>query len=81
LDFIELMMGIEIHGEDSSALEIWPCGYRIKCSASGCVNMARIIVRRVRGTFDGQSEYCHKDSRTVIEAAKARSVAVHDMRR
>ena len=41
----------------------------------------RVIVRRVRGTFDGQSEYCNKDFRKVIEAAKARGVAVHDMRR
>jgi hypothetical protein len=76
-------MGIEILGEDSSAMEIWPCGYRIKCSTSGCTNLARIIVRRVsvHGTPEGQNEYCNKDSRTVIEAAKARGVAGHDMRR
>ena len=53
-------MGIEIRGEVEAALEIWPCGYRIKCNASGCTNLARIIVRRVRGTFDGQNEYCNK---------------------
>ena len=74
-------MGIEIRGEVEAALEIWPCGYRIKCNASGCTNLARIIVRRVRGTFEGQNEYCNKDARKVIEAANARGVAVHDMRR
>ena len=74
-------MGIEIRGEVEAALEIWSCGYRIKCNASGCTNLARIIVRRVRGTFDGQDEYCNMDARTVIGAAKARGVAVHEMRR
>lgn len=74
-------MGIEIIGEDSLALQLWPCGYRAKCSAPDCANLARIIVRRVaHGKFDGQSEYCHKDSRKVIEAAKARGIAIDDVR-
>jgi hypothetical protein len=82
LDFVELMMGIETVGEDSVALELWNCGYRAECSAPGCINLARIIVRRVsgHGTPEGQSEYCHKDSRAVIEAAKARGVVIHDQR-
>ena len=74
-------MGIEMICEDSLALELWPCSYRVKCSAPGCANLARIIVRRIaHGKFDGQTEYCHKDLRGVIGAAMARGIAVDDMR-
>jgi len=28
-------------------IELWPCLYRIRCTATDCRNLARVIVRRV----------------------------------
>ncbi|HUD10989.1 MAG TPA: hypothetical protein VMS08_01140 [Candidatus Saccharimonadia bacterium] len=66
----------------TAQLHLWPCGYRIKCTAPDCRNLARIIVRYVEdgGAPSGQAELCNKDAKVEIEAAKAKRIAVHDMR-
>jgi hypothetical protein len=65
----------------TAQLHLWPCGYRIKCKAPGCRNLARVIVRYIEdgGAPSGQNEYCNADARAEIEAAKAKRVDVHDM--
>jgi hypothetical protein len=75
-------MGIETVGEGSQALELWPCGYRARCAAAGCGNVARIILRRVApgGAADGQSEFCLRHVRADVAKAKAQGVGVYDMR-
>jgi len=67
---------------DGLEIELWPCQYRIKCTAAGCRNLARVIVRRVAdgGAPEGQSEMCNKDARMTAAAAGADDVPVHDMR-
>jgi len=67
---------------DSVEIELWPCQYRAKCTATGCRNLARTIVRRVAegGAPLGQSELCNKDARAAAAAAFADGIAVHDMR-
>jgi hypothetical protein len=64
-------------------IELWPCQYRVKCTATGCRNLARVIVRREAegGAPEGQRELCNKDTRTTAAAARADGVPVHDMRR
>jgi hypothetical protein len=68
---------------DSVEFELWPCQYRIKCTAqAACRNLARVIVRRVAegGPPLGQSEFCNKDARMTAAAASADGIAAHDMR-
>jgi len=66
----------------SVEFELWPCQYRIKCTATGCRNLARIIIRRVEagGAPERQSELCNKDARATAAAASADGIPVHDMR-
>jgi len=63
-------------------IELWPCQYRIKCTAAGCRNLARVIVRRIAegGAPEGQSALCNKDARAAAAAALAAGIPVHDMR-
>jgi len=67
---------------DGLEIELWPCQYRIKCTAAGCRNLARIIIRRVEtgGAPEGQSELCNKDARAAVATASADGIPVHDMR-
>ena len=61
-------------------LELWPCEYRVKCKVPGCRNLARVIVRRIAqgGAPEGQSEFCNKDARASVDAARVQGVPVHD---
>jgi hypothetical protein len=71
-----------VQDRQTMEVELWPCQYRIKCTAAGCPNLARVIVRRVAegGTPLGQSELCNKDARLTAAAARADGASVHDMR-
>jgi hypothetical protein len=64
-------------------IELWPCQYRVKCTAAGCRNLARVIVMRVAegGAPLGQSELCNMDARAAVAAASADGISVHEMRR
>jgi hypothetical protein len=64
-------------------IELWPCQYRIKCTAADCRNLARVIIRQVEkgGAPLGQTELCNKDARMTAAAARADGIPVHDMRR
>ncbi|MGD0292049.1 MAG: hypothetical protein ABSC63_20815 [Candidatus Binataceae bacterium] len=67
----------------SIEIELWPCQYRVKCTAAGCPNLARVIVRRIAegGAPLGQSELCNKDARATTAAVRADGVPVYEMRR
>ena len=49
------------------AIQLWPCHYRVKCTAAGCGNLARVIVRRIAegGAPEGQQELCNQGARAV----------------
>jgi hypothetical protein len=69
--------------QDRQTIELWPCQYLIKCTAHGCRNLVRVIIRRVEagGAPLGQSEFCNKDARLRVAAASVDRVPVLDMRR
>ena len=64
------------------AEELSRCLCHIQCTAPGCRNLARVIVRRIAegSAPEGQSELCNRDARAAVEEAKANAIAVHDMR-
>jgi hypothetical protein len=66
----------------AASLQIWTCGYRARCSVTGCNNLARIVLARVApgGAPDGQSEFCHQHVRAGIAKATADGVGIYDMR-
>jgi hypothetical protein len=71
-----------VHDGQVAQIQLWPCGYRAKCTAPDCPDLARVIIRRVEagGAPMGQDEYCNKHARVAAEAALASGIAVHDMR-
>jgi hypothetical protein len=53
-------------------VEVWPCGYTAKCSASDCRRRATTILRYLdnQGRPEGQTEACDAHARVLCAELK-----------
>jgi hypothetical protein len=69
--------------EDTPAsVTIWDCGYREKCSESGCQNLSRLVLRYADGAGRPirQFELCFAHGRARVEPGRSDGLKVFDDR-